>query len=158
MRFRAVVGRDARRRVLVPVPFDPDEAWGRRDRHHVTGTINGMGVRAVLEPFEVGCGVLLGPAWRRDCGISPGDVVTVELAPEGVQRDDLATDFASALAEHPDAGAFFESLAQFYRNAYVRWIDATKRRPDERARRIAETVRLLQAGTKQRPAEQARHR
>lgn len=153
MVFRAVVGRDRRGRVLVPVPFDPDQMWGSRERHHVTGTVNGMGVRAVLEPFEDGFGVLLGPAWRRDCGIAPGDEVSVELMPEGVQRDDLAADFASALAEHADAGEFFDSLAQFYRNGYVRWIDATKRRPDERARRIGETVRFLQAGMKQRPQE-----
>src|SRR3712207_7886764 len=30
---------------------------------------------------------------------------------------------------HPNAAAFFDSLAQFYRKAYLRWIDATKRRP-----------------------------
>lgn len=78
-----------------------------------------MGVRAVLEPIGNGFGVLLGPAWRRDCGIALGDVVAVELVPEGVQRDDLASDFAAALSEEPDAGEFFDSLAQFYRNAYV---------------------------------------
>jgi uncharacterized protein YdeI (YjbR/CyaY-like superfamily) len=84
-------------------------------------------------------------------GIGPGDVVSVELVPEGVQRGDLAADFAAALAYEPDAGKFFDSLAQFYRNAYVRWIEATKRRPDERARRIADTVTFLKAGMKQRP-------
>jgi hypothetical protein len=31
-------------------------------------------------------------------------------------------------------------LAQFYRRAYLRWIDATKRSPDKRAARIAEMV------------------
>jgi hypothetical protein len=49
------------------------------------------------------------------------------------------------------AGAFFDSLAQFYRKGYLRWIDATKRRPDVRAERIAEVVRLLNAGVKERP-------
>ena len=51
----------------------------------------------------------------------------------------------------PDAGAFFDSLAQFYRRAYLRWIDATKKRPDVRAERIAEVVRLLEQGQKERP-------
>jgi uncharacterized protein YdeI (YjbR/CyaY-like superfamily) len=77
--------------------------------------------------------------------------VTVAIAPEGPQRDDLAEDVAAALAADPEAGAFFDSLAQFYRRAYLRWVDATKRRPDERADRIAEMVRLLGSGTKQRP-------
>ena len=118
---------------------------------HVQGTVNGMGVRAVLEPLGDGYGILLGPAWRRDCGIAAGDHVTVVLAPEGPQRDDLAPDIRAALDAEVDAGALFESLAQFYRNAYLRWIDATKRRPEVRSARIAEMIELLKAGEKQRP-------
>jgi hypothetical protein len=150
-RFEAVVTTDDRRRVLVPVPFDPDQVWGPKRQHRVAGTVNGMGVRAVIEPIGDRRGILLGPAWRRDCGIGPGDEVQVMLAPEGPQRDDLAPDFAAALEAAPDAGEFFDSLAQFYRNGYLRWIDATKRRPEERAARIAETVELLKAGVKERP-------
>jgi uncharacterized protein YdeI (YjbR/CyaY-like superfamily) len=77
--------------------------------------------------------------------------VTAELAPEGPQRGDLADDIAVALAANPAAGAFFDTLAQFYRKAYLRWIDATTRRPDVRAARIAEVVGLLAAGIKERP-------
>ncbi len=39
---------------MVPVPFDPDEAWGANPQHHVAGTVNGMGVRAVIEPLDNG--------------------------------------------------------------------------------------------------------
>ncbi len=137
--------------MLVPVPFDPDRAWGTRQEHHVTGTVNGMGVRAVIEPLGDGRGILLGPAWRRDCGIGPGDEVTVVLEPEGPQREELADDVADALAAEPEAAAFFDSLAQFYRRAYLRWIDATKRRPEVRAARIQEVIELLKAGIKERP-------
>ena len=126
--------------MLVPLPFDPDEAWGRKAEHHVSGTVNGMGVRAVVESFDDGRGILLGRAWRRDCGVAPGDEVDVVLAPEGPQRGDLADDVAAALEAEPDAGEFFDSLAQFYRVAYLRWIDATKRRPSVRAERIARMV------------------
>ena len=55
------------------------------------------------------------------------------------------------LAANPAAGAFFDTLAQFYQKAYLRWIDATTRRPDVRAARIAEVVDLLAAGVKERP-------
>jgi Domain of unknown function (DUF1905) len=65
--FTATVTTDARRRTLMPVPFDPDDAWGRKPEHHVHGTVDGMGVRAVIEPLGDGHGILLGPAWRRDC-------------------------------------------------------------------------------------------
>jgi len=112
-----------------------------------------MGVRAVVEPLGDGHGILLGPSWRRDCGITPGDVVEVELAPEGPQRTGLAPDVAAALEAEPEAAAFFDSLAQFYTRAYLRWIDATKRRPELRAARIAEMVELLKAGHKERPRE-----
>jgi hypothetical protein len=133
------------------VPFDPDRIWGHKKVHHVTGTVKGMGVRAVIEPLGEGRGIVLGPALRRDCGIAPGDEVAVVLFPEGPQRDDLAPDVAAALASEPDAAAYFDSLAQFYRSAYLRWIDATKRRPEVREARIAEVVELCKAGIKQRP-------
>jgi hypothetical protein len=146
----ATVGRG---RVYVPLAFDPDEVWGAKPSHHVRGTVNGMGVRAVVEPIGDGHGIVLGPAWRRDCGVAPGDTVEIVLEPEGPQRDDLAEDVAAALAAHPEAGAFFDSLAQFYRRAYLRWIDATRRRPERRAERIAEVVALLEAGIKERPKQ-----
>jgi len=38
---------------------------------------------------------------------------------------DLAEDIARALAASPAAAAFFDTLAQFYRKAYLRYIDAT---------------------------------
>jgi hypothetical protein len=48
-------------------------------------------------------------------------------------------------------GAVYDTLAQFYRRAYLRWIDATVRRPELRPVRIAEVVELLAAGVKERP-------
>jgi len=87
----------------------------------------------------------------RGTGIEVGSDAAVELAPEGPQRDDLADDLAAALAATPAAGAFFDTLVQFYRRAYLRYIDATTRRPDLRAARIAEVVNLLADGIKERP-------
>ena len=110
-----------------------------------------MRVRAVIEPFADGHGFILGPAWRRDCGVAAGDEVTVVIEPEEPQRDGLADDVAAALKANPAAGAFFDSLAQFYRKAYLRWIDATKRHPQQRVERIAEVVALLSAGVRERP-------
>ena len=150
-RFTATLVSDRRQRVFVPVPFDPDQVWGEKTDHHIHGTVNGMGVRGVVEPLVDGRGLVLGPAWRRDCGLAAGDTVDVSLEPEGPQRDDLADDVAAALAGNPRAADFFDSIAQFYRRAYLRYIDATKRRSEERVRRIAEVVGLLAEGVKQRP-------
>ena len=150
-RFTAKVAAAGRGGLLVPVPFDPNEVWGTKLRHHVNGTVNAIRVRTVVEPVGDGYGFGLGPSSPSRAGLAPGDEVTVEIAPEGPQRDDLADDIAEALAVSPAAGAFFDSLAQFYRKGYLRWIDATKRRPEQRPIRIAEMVKLLEAGVKQRP-------
>src|SRR5260370_37505003 len=89
--------------------------------------------------------------WWQDTGAAVGDELMVERGPDGPRRGDLADDIAAALEANPAAAAFFDTLAQFYRKAYLRWIDGTTRRPDLRAARIAEVVELLAAGIKQRP-------
>jgi len=104
----------------------------------------------VVEPGGTGFVLPLGPAWRRDTGVGPGDEVEVTLSLEGPQRDDLAPDLATALEAAPEAAQFWDTIAQFYRKAYLRWIDATKQRPDERKWRIVEVVKQLRAGHKQR--------
>lgn len=149
-RFAARVAVDRQGRTRVPVPFAPDAVWGAKPRHHVAGTIAGIGVRGVLEAEDGGVVIVLGPAWGRGCGPADGATVEVVLTPEGPQRADLAADVAAALDASPAAGAFFDSLAQFYRNGFLRWIDATKRRPEQRPVRIAEMIRLLEEGKKER--------
>jgi hypothetical protein len=138
---------------VIEVPFDPDQAWGAKARHPVNGTINGRWFRGTMTRRGSGWAVTATPMWLRDTGATAGDEVSVELGPEGPQRGDLAPDIAAALEASPPAAAFFDTLAQFYRKAYLRWIDATVRRPDLRAARIAEVVDLLAAGIKQRPRE-----
>ncbi|MEU7783044.1 YdeI/OmpD-associated family protein [Amycolatopsis sp. NPDC049159] len=149
-RFTGTITTGPRGRVYLPVPFDPDEVWTRKDTHHVTGTVGGRKVRGPLGRFGTDLGLGLGEAWRRDNGLGAGDRVDAELAPEGPQRQDLADDIVAALAASPAAKAFFDSLATFYRKGYLRWIDATTRRPEVRAARIAELVTLLEQGKKQR--------
>ena len=150
-RFRAVIAAGPRDTAVIMVPFDPDEAWGAKADHPVSGTIGGCRIRTRLVPAGRGWALTLAPKRLTGMGIAIGDEVTVELAPEGPQRGDLADDIAAALAADPAAGAFFDTLAQFYRKAYLRWIDSTTRRPDLRAARIAEVVGLLAAGVKERP-------
>ncbi len=150
-RFTAHVTPGPRDRGVIAVPFDPDEAWGAKAEHPAGGTIDGRYVRGTVTRDGEGWAFTLSPMWLRDAGIATGRDVAVELAPEGPLRADLAPDIAGALEASPDAAAFFDTLAQFYRKAYLRYIDATTRRPELRAARIAEVVGLLAAGIKQRP-------
>jgi len=150
-RFGARVAAGPGGRAVIAVAFDPDEAWGAKPEHPVGGTVNGRRVRGRIVPGGGGWVFVLTPMWMRDAGVAASDDVIVELAPEGPQRGDLADDVAAALEANPAAAAFFDTLAQFYRRGYLRWIDATTRRPELRAARIAEVVDLLAAGIKQRP-------
>jgi hypothetical protein len=150
-RFSARVAAAPRGRAVIVIPFDPDEVWGAKSEHRVIGKICGRRVRGSIIQDGSGWVFAVNPMWMRDAGVTPGDDVAAELAPEGPQRDDLADDLRTALEASPSAAAFFDTLAQFYRRAYLRWIDATTRRPDLRAARIAEVVDLLAAGVKERP-------
>lgn len=121
-RFRTAIEMLGKSHAVLPVPFDPAGPWGERDRYLVRGTIGGCNIRGSLEERAGGWVLPIGPAWRRDSGIAPGT-----------------------------PARFWDALATFYRKAYLRWIEATKRSPETRALRIAETVRLLKAGRKERP-------
>ncbi len=144
-RFETTIHGRARGGVAVEVPFDPDSAWGAKDRHHVAGSIAGIRVRGVLVSKAGTPWLELGPSWCRWPRVGPGDRVEVVLAPEGPQVDDLAPDVQAALLADPDARRTFESQATFYRKGFVRGIEDAKR-PETRARRITEMVEALLAG------------
>lgn len=147
-RFKATVSKTGSR-VALPIPFDPNQVWGVKQRHHITGTINGYGVRGSLGSDGTHYFLPLGAAWRRGSGVDAGTEVEVVLAPEGPQADALPEDVLAALEAEPQAKAFFESLATFYRNGYMRWIEGAKR-AETRSARIAEMLNLLKQGKKQR--------
>jgi len=146
-RFNTIVGKSGTR-IFIPLPFNPNEVWRVKQRHHITGTVNGYGVRGSLGSDGTQYFLLLIAAWRRDCGISAGDKVDVILSPEGPQSESLSPDVAAALDAEPKAKAFFESLATFYRKAYIKWIESAKK-PETRSARINEMIELLKEGRKQ---------
>ena len=111
--------------------------------------MNGLPFRGSLGAEGGAYFMVLGAAWRRDCGIAVGDKVNVLLEPEGPQQDALAQDIADALAADPKASAFFNGLATFYRKGYIKWIESTKRRPETRSARIIEMMALLNMEKKQ---------
>ena len=130
------------------IPFNPNDVWGVKQRHHITGSVNGCAVRGPLDSDGTQFFLSLGAAWRRDSGLDVGTEADVVLSAEGPQFERLSPDIASALDAEPQAKAFFESLATFYRNNYVKWIESAKRL-ETRAARIHEMVQLLKAGKKQ---------
>ncbi len=147
-RFKTTVAK-AGSRTYIAIPFDPNETWGVKQRHYITGSINGCTVRGSLGSDGSQYFLPLGAAWRRDNGVEAGMDVDVELTPEGPQAATLAPDIVAALDSEPQARQFFESLTTFYRKNFIRWIESAKR-PETRSARIAEMVALLKAGKRER--------
>ena len=144
-RFEATVEGRSSGGISIRLPFDPDVAWGAKDRHYVAGSIHGFRVRGSLVRRDDVPYLELGPAWCRSGIVSAGDRVAVRLEPEGPQLDDLGPELRAALDADPAARRTFESLATFYRKAIVREVDGAKR-PETRQRNLEAAMRRLRSG------------
>src|SRR4029077_5936527 len=71
-RFRAVVAAGPGDSAVMMVPFDPDEAWGAKASHPVSGTIGGCRIRARLVPAGCGWALTLAPKRLISMGIAIG--------------------------------------------------------------------------------------
>src|SRR5882724_10828558 len=60
-RFRGVVVAGARDGAAIMMPFDPDEAWGAKADHPVSGTVGGCRIRTRLVPGGGGWMLILAP-------------------------------------------------------------------------------------------------
>jgi hypothetical protein len=147
--FTATLRSRPRGGIAIDLPFDPDSEWGRKDRHYVAGTVGGFAFRGDIAPTGLSSVLELGPSWCRDPRVGPGARVEIRTRPEGPQLDTMSGDITRAIGEDPAARRFFESLATFYRNGYVNWIEAAKR-PATRQNRIEATVAALTAGRRER--------
>jgi len=136
-------------RASISLPFDPNAVWGKKDRHHVAGTINECNFRGAISVEDDDYFLSIGPAWLRDANLDREATLTVTLSPEGPQQDNMAQDVTTALTAEPEARAFFDSLPTFYRKNFMRWIESAKR-PETRAARIVEMMTLLRARKRQR--------
>ncbi len=148
-RFRVAVEGRPRGGFSLAIPFEPALAWGARDEYHVHGTVGGQPFRGALVHGEGTWSLQLGPAWCRAPGFEPGDEVEVVMGPEGSQSTTMGADVAAAFASEPAAARFFNSLPTFYRKNYARWLESAKR-PETRAKRIAEIVDLAGQGKRER--------
>ncbi len=88
-RFRGIAARRTLGRVTIPLPFDPAEVWGRRDRYHVSGTIEGLGFRTTLVHHDI-WQLVFGPKSGSAARLADRQTVEVEVWPEGPQQEQLA--------------------------------------------------------------------
>jgi uncharacterized protein YdeI (YjbR/CyaY-like superfamily) len=112
-------------------PRKRDSYWAESNRQRVERLIEeGRMMPAGLELVEA---ARASGRWSED----PRPEVDPAPAPE----------FRAALAANPRASAFFDSLTPAQQRQYINWMNVAKK-PETRARRVAESVALLEQGRK----------
>jgi Bacteriocin-protection, YdeI or OmpD-Associated/Domain of unknown function (DUF1905) len=128
------------------VPLDVAAALSDAKRPPVTVTINGFEFRTRLAVYGGQPMVGVSKANRAGAGIDIGDAVDVLIAVDTAPREiAVPPDLAEALAEEPAAAGTFDRLSFSHRREYVQWITEAKR-PETRARRVADALERLRAG------------
>jgi Bacteriocin-protection, YdeI or OmpD-Associated/Domain of unknown function (DUF1905) len=128
------------------LPLDVAAALSDAKRPPVTVTINGFEFRTRLAVYGGQPMVGVSKANRAGAGIDIGDAVDVLIAVDTAPREiAVPPDLAEALAEEPAAAGTFDRLSFSHRREYVQWITEAKR-PETRARRVADALERLRAG------------
>ena len=145
MKFRAELESNGKTAAGFEVPQQVVEALGGGSHPKVAVTINGFAFRTSIA--RMGGRYMLGVSVdrRAEAGIAAGDVLDVEVeldtAPRVVTVPD---DLAAALALHPDAKAFWDTLSYSKQQRHVIQVESAKA-PETRAKRVARSIELLSA-------------
>ncbi len=143
-RFRATLQQgDSTTATSILVPFDIYETFGSRARVPVRGTLNGTPYRSSVFPYSGQHYLIVNAALRAQAGLKAGDEVDVTIERDDEPRlVDVPPDLEAALAQHPAARAAWDKLSYSHKREYAEAI-AEARRPETRARRIAQAVAQL---------------
>ncbi|MGH2511339.1 MAG: YdeI/OmpD-associated family protein [Candidatus Limnocylindrales bacterium] len=143
MKFKTTLRRFGPNNTGIEVPEEILVALGRGRRVKVVATVNGYTYRTSVGPAY---GKILMPfssGHRAASGLSGGEDIEVELVPDDAPREvEVPADLAAALADAPNADAFFGSLSYTNKRAYVLWIEDAKK-PETRAARVAKARTML---------------
>ena len=140
-RYRTTIVRDGSA-CFIPVPFDPKAVFGkvrapvvvRLGRHSYRSTIAAMG-GTVCVPLR--------RSNREAAGLEGGETITVERELDtGVRKVAPPRDLVAALRATPPAWDRWRELSFTHQREHVEAIEGAKR-PETRARRIANAVAAL---------------
>ena len=120
---------------------------GKRPRVKVVFP-NGYELRVRVGSHDGDPFIPISAATRDAAGVAAGDEVevTVEVDTEPVVIE-VPEDLAAALAEHPEARAFFDGLTASQRKGFTTSVTSAKK-PETRQRRIDKALEALRNGRK----------
>jgi hypothetical protein len=131
----------------IMIPFDAEEAFGRRGLIPVTGTINGYSFRSSLTPEGEGRHYLMAnKAMLAGAKAAAGDTVHLVLDLDKAERTvTIPAELEAALASSSKAGEIFAGMAYSCRKEYAVWIDGAKKQ-ETRESRAQKAVAMLLEG------------
>jgi hypothetical protein len=140
-RYRTTIVRDGSM-CFIPVPFDPKEVFGKV-RAPVVVKLGGHSYRSTIAAMGGTVCVPLRRSNREAAGLEGGETVTVELALDTATREVAPPrDLVAALRAAPPAWERWRELSFTHQREHVEAIEGAKR-PETRARRIANAVAML---------------
>jgi Bacteriocin-protection, YdeI or OmpD-Associated/Domain of unknown function (DUF1905) len=144
-RFTVTLERVGKTATMFRVPFDLENAFGRR-RPPVVVTIRDHTWRTTPGVYDGVGYVVVNRKVKAATGVDAGDRVRVAMAVDTKPRTvEVPSDLSEALAHDEPAKVAFEALSFTHRREYVEWIEEAKR-PETRARRIAGTLERVKKG------------
>ena len=125
------------------VPAEVIDELGHGKKPPVRVSVNGYDYRSTVAVMGGQYLISVSAAIRKDTGLSGGDPIDVELTVDTTPREiEVPTDFEAALADHPDAKTFFESLSNSLQRYHVDKINGAKT-AETRQRRIYKAIELF---------------
>lgn len=136
---------------FVPVPFDPKVVFGKV-RAPVWVSLNGHTYRSTIASMGGTVAIPLRRSNREAAGLEGGETIDVEISLDAEKRVvKPPRELVKALKAKPPAWDRWRELSFSHQREYAEAIDEA-RKPETRARRIAEAVRMIRA----RPAKKVR--
>ncbi len=144
-RFEALVQQEGPG-VFIELPAQLVAGLGSRKRPPVLVTINTHTYRSTPAVYGGRHYLPLRREVRSAAGISPGDVIEVQVEPDETPRTvEIPADLAEALGRDSVATIAFERLSYTHRREYVTWVESAKR-DQTRMRRLAQALDMLREG------------
>jgi hypothetical protein len=127
---------------FVPVPFDPKSVFGKV-RAPVRVSLNGYTYRSTIAAMGGTVCIPLRRSNREAAGLEGGETLEVEIALDTEKRVvTVPRDLVQALKARPPAWERWRELSFTHQREYAEAIREA-RKPETRARRIAEAVRKI---------------
>jgi hypothetical protein len=142
---------------FIPVPFDPKAVFGRV-RAPVKVTLNGYQYRSTIAAMGGVTCIPLRKSNREAAGLNGGETLTVKIELDTEVREvRMPADLERELQASKAAREKWQTLSYSHKREHVEAIDGAKK-SETRARRVANTMRLLRELKKSRTTPSQRTR